>query len=48
MAKKDVTSTMHAKNLGLETARSRVVKALVKTGTYLFLGAMAMVYESYL
>ena len=43
MAKKDVTSTMHAKNLGLETARSRVVKALVKTGTYLFLGAMALI-----
>ena len=43
MAKKDVTATMHAKNLGLETARSRVVKALVKTGTYLFLGAMALI-----
>ena len=43
MAKKEVTATMHAKNMGIETARSRVVKALVKTGTYLFLGAMALI-----
>ncbi len=43
MAKKEVTATMHAKNMGLETARSRVVKALVKIGTYLFLGAMALI-----
>ena len=43
MAKKDVTATMHAKNMGIETARSRVVKTLVKTGTYLFLGAMALI-----
>ncbi len=43
MAKKEVTATMHAKNLGLETARSRVTKVLVKTGTYLFLGAMALI-----
>ena len=43
MAKKEVTATMHAKNMGLETARSRVVKALVKAGTYLFLGAMALI-----
>ena len=43
MAKKEVTATMHAKNLGIETVRSRIVKTLVKTGTYLFLGAMALV-----
>ena len=43
MAKKEVTATMHAKNMGLETARSRVVQILVKTATYLFLGAMALV-----
>ena len=43
MAKKEVTATMHAKNMGIETARSRVVKALVKAGTYLFLGAMALI-----
>ena len=43
MAKKEVTATMHAKNMGLETARSRVVKTLVKIGTYLFLGAMALI-----
>ena len=43
MAKKEVTATMHAKNMGLETARSRVVRALVKAGTYLFLGAMALI-----
>ena len=43
MAKKDVTATMHAKNLGLETARSRIVKVLVKAGTYLFLGVMALI-----
>ena len=43
MAKKEVTATMHAKNMGLETARSRVVKVLVKGGTYLFLGAMALI-----
>ena len=43
MAKKEVTATMHAKNMGIETARSRVIKALVKTGTYLFLGVMALI-----
>lgn len=43
MAKKEVTATMHAKNLGIETVRSRIVKTLVKTGTYLFLGAMALI-----
>ena len=43
MAKKEVTATMHAKNMGIETARSRVVKVLVKGGTYLFLGAMALI-----
>ncbi len=43
MAKKEVTATMHAKNMGIETARSRVVKILVKAGTYLFLGAMALI-----
>ena len=43
MAKKEVTATMHAKNMGLETARSRVFRVLVKAGTYLFLGAMALI-----
>ena len=43
MAKKEITATMHAKNLGIETARSRIIKALVKTGTYLFLGVMALI-----
>ena len=43
MAKKEVTATMHAKNMGIETARSRVVKVLVKGGTYLFLCAMALI-----
>ena len=43
MAKKEVTATMHAKNMVLETARSRVTRVLVKGGTYLFLGAMALV-----
>ena len=43
MAKKEVTATMHAKNMGIETARSRVVKVLVKGGTYLFLGVMALI-----
>ena len=43
MAKKEVTATMHAKDMGLETSRSRVVQVLVKAGTYLFLGAMALV-----
>ena len=43
MAKKEVTATMHAKNMVLETARSRVTRVLVKGGTYLFLSAMALV-----
>ena len=43
MAKKEVTATMHAKDMGLETTRSRIVQVLVKAGTYLFLGAMALV-----
>ena len=43
MAKKDVTATMHAKNMGLETIRSRIIRVLVKVGTYLFLGAMALI-----
>ena len=43
MAKKAVTATMHAKNMGIETARSRIVKTAVKAGTYLFLGLMALI-----
>ena len=43
MAKKEVTTTMHARDMGMEAARSRIIKALVKTGTYLFLGAMALI-----
>ena len=34
---------MHAKNMGIETARSRIVKTAVKAGTYLFLGLMALI-----
>ena len=43
MAKKEVTTTMHAKDMGMEAARSRIIKALVKIGTYLFLGTMALI-----
>ena len=43
MAKKDVQATMQAKNMALETGRQRIVKVLVKTGTYAFLLLMALV-----
>ena len=43
MAKKDIQATMQAKNMGLETSRQRVIKALVKTGTYAFLLLMALI-----
>ena len=43
MAKKDIQATMHAKDMGLETSRQRVIKALVKTGTYAFLLLMALI-----
>ena len=43
MAKKDIQATMHAKDMGLETARQRIVKVLVKTGTYAFLLAVAVI-----
>ena len=43
MAKKDIQATMQAKDMTLETARQRVIKVLVKTGTYAFLLFMALV-----
>ena len=43
MAKKDVQATMQAKNMALETGRQRIIKVLVKTGTYAFLLLMALV-----
>ena len=43
MAKKDIQATMHARDMGLETARQRIVKVLVKTGTYAFLLAVAVI-----
>ena len=43
MAKKDIQATMPAKDMGLETSRQRVIKALVKTGTYAFLLLMALI-----
>ena len=43
MAKKDVQATMQAKDMGLETSRQRIIKALVKTGTYAFLFVMALI-----
>ena len=43
MAKKDIQATMQAKDMGLETARQRVVKILVQIGTYAFLLLMALV-----
>ena len=43
MAKKDIQATMQAKDMGLETSRQRIIKALVKTGTYAFLLLMALI-----
>ena len=43
MAKKDIQATMQAKDMGLETARQRIIKVLVKTGTYAFLLVMALI-----
>ncbi len=43
MAKKDIQATMQAKDMGLETARQRIIKAVVKTGTYAFLLLMALI-----
>ena len=40
---KKITSTMHARDMGRETNRSRVVTILVKGGTYLFLMLMALI-----
>ena len=40
---KKITSTMHARDMGRETNRSRVVTILVKGGTYLFLMIMALI-----
>ena len=43
MANKKVTDIMQARDMGLETARQRVIRILVKSGTYLFLGIMALI-----
>ena len=43
MAKKDIQATMQAKDMTLETARQRIIKAVVKTGTYAFLLLMALI-----
>ena len=43
MAKKDIQATMQQKDMGLETTRQRIIKAVVKTGTYAFLLLMALV-----
>ena len=40
---KNITSTMHAKDMGKETGRSRVIGIIVKGGTYLFLMIMALI-----
>ena len=40
---KNTMQTMHAKNLQQTKAANRVMKALVKCGTYLFLGVMALI-----
>ena len=40
---KNITSTMHAKDMGKETGRSRVIGIIVKGGTYLFLIIMALI-----
>ena len=43
MAKKDIQATMQAKDMALETSRQRIIKALVKIGTYTFLMLMALI-----
>ena len=43
MDKKSIASTMHAKDMGKETAQQRVVLILVKGFTYLFLLIMALI-----
>ena len=43
MANKKVTDTMQARDMGLETSRQRVIRYMVKGGTYLFLGLMALI-----
>ena len=43
MAKKDIQATMQAKDMALETGRQRIIKVLVKTGTYAFLMLMALI-----
>ena len=40
---KNVQATMHVKNMALETSNQRIVRAVVKTGTYAFLLLMALV-----
>ena len=43
MAKRDIQATMHARDMGRETAHQRIIKVLVKTGTYAFLLAVALI-----
>ena len=43
MANKKVTDIMQARDMGLETSRQKVIRILVKSGTYLFLGLMALI-----
>ena len=43
MAKKDVTTTMHEKDMQQESARQRVIRIIVKCGTYAFLLLMALI-----
>ena len=43
MAKKDIQTTMQAKDMTLETNRQRIVKILVKIGVYAFLSLMALI-----
>ncbi len=43
MAKKNITDTMQARDMGLETSRQKVIRIIVKAGTYAFLLAMALI-----
>jgi len=43
MAKRQITDTMHARDMGQETSRQKIIQLLVKFGVYLFLVAMALI-----
>ena len=43
MAKRQITDTMHARDMGQESFRQKIIQFLVKFGTYAFLVAMALV-----